>query len=94
MVARVEIVHVQIALIQKRAATAHFRMGIGNVLTLFVRRSEGWTQTAVDRSSPQRGHSCLRILHHKQGSWDAQTKRASVGQGRTVTYTFYYTVDT
>jgi hypothetical protein len=32
MVAGGEIMHVQVALIQKRAAAAHFWMGIGNVL--------------------------------------------------------------
>jgi hypothetical protein len=32
MVARSEIVHVQVALVQKRATAAHFRMGIGDVL--------------------------------------------------------------
>lgn len=32
MVSRAEIVRLQLALVQQCAATAHFRMGIGNVL--------------------------------------------------------------
>lgn len=41
MVSRAEIVHLQLALVQQYATTAHFRMGIGYVLLRkdFVRRS-------------------------------------------------------
>jgi hypothetical protein len=41
MVSRAEIVGLQLALVHQYAATAHFRMGIGNVLLrrVFVRRS-------------------------------------------------------
>lgn len=40
MVARSEIVHVQVTLVQKHATTAHFRMGIGNVLASISRIHE------------------------------------------------------
>ena len=41
MVSRVEIVRLQLTLVHQNAATAHFRVGIGNVLLRrgFVRRS-------------------------------------------------------
>lgn len=83
VVARSEIVHVQVALVQKRATTAHFRMGIGNVLHQESQSiHELGKSSCCSRCSPQRGHWYLRLLRRKRDSWDAQSRRASVGRGR------------